>query len=194
VTTDDLTQLSAFLTAVSSELGSPEVMGVTQAHLITYPLALGRVTPSQDMHGVGVTSALKSGALIKIPNYVVVADSVPAVAGGLATAKLTGERYLQLTRTLNNAYVTAQIDRLAHAGKSTYTETSTLIGKNVAFLKAHEREFHALVGLGLDVTHVRLTPAANAANASEKGCYSGMDLALALQNGCVQGTFTPKTP
>jgi predicted esterase len=81
-----------------------------------------------------------------------IADRVPAIAQGFTTAHLSARRYLQLSRTLNNAFITDQLDRLLHHGTPTRLDTTSVIGKNVAFIRANRSDFDRLVALSLDVT------------------------------------------
>jgi len=146
VTPADFAQLLTFLQATTAEWSKPAMGELMKRHVIQYPMALGNVGT-----GVNVPPQLQAGAMIPIPNYAIIADSTPAVAQGLASAKLTGRRYLQLSRTLNAAFVTEQLDRLSHGGTPQVNDTSTVIGKNVAFIRSHQAEFGKLVQLALDV-------------------------------------------
>jgi hypothetical protein len=149
VADSDFTKLKAFLQATVSEWGKPEIQGLMQRHILQYPMAIG------SLPGVTIPAQLSAGTPIPIPNYAVVADSVPAVASGLSSAKLTAQRYLQLSRTLNAAWVTEQLDRLGHNGTPQMKDTTTVIGKNVAYIRAHQADFNQLVQLALDVVTFR---------------------------------------
>lgn len=146
VADSDFAQLLTFLKATMHEWSKPLAVQMMKKHVLTYRMELGD-------YGTGVTvpRVFQPGQPIPIPDYAVIADSIPAVAQGLASAKMSARRYLQLSRTLNIASVTDQMDRFAHQGKPQSTETKTLIGKNVAYIRAHRTQFDELVNLGLDV-------------------------------------------
>jgi hypothetical protein len=149
VADSDFTKLKTFLQATASEWGKPEMQELMKRHMIQYPMAVGTIP------GVTIPAQISAGTPIPIPNYVVVADSVPAVAAGLNSAKLTAARYLQLSRTLNAAWVTDQFDLMGHKGTPTMKDTTTIIGKNVAYIRAHQADFNQLVQLALDVITFR---------------------------------------
>jgi hypothetical protein len=149
VTQNDFTQLKDFLQATTTEWSKKDVGGLMSRHVVKYPLALG------DLGGATAPPQIKTGTLIPIPNYQVVSDSNPIVAKGFASAKLSAPRYMQLSRTLNNAFITEQLDRILHNGSPKSTDTTTVIGKNVAFIRANQAAFNGLVQLALDVTPLR---------------------------------------
>jgi hypothetical protein len=154
VTSDDFAQLLTFLRATMHEWNKPEARRLMTAHQLQYRMELGDYGT-----GVVVPPPLEPGRSIPIPDYALIADSMPTVAQGLASAKLTGRRYLQLSRTLSIAWVTDQLDRSSHDGTPQVTETKTVIGKNVAFIRSHQAEFAKLVELGLDVITLRTSDA-----------------------------------
>ena len=150
ITPADFEHLSVFLKAIVKERAKPELMALMTNHQVEYPMVLGSVGT-----GATIPPDFKPGSMIRIPNYVLIADSAPAVMQALTTAKLTGARYMQLSRTLNVATVTDQIDVTAHGGTPQVTDSSTLIGKNVVFIRTHPTAFMALVRAKLDVSSLQ---------------------------------------
>jgi len=63
---------------------------------------------------------------------------------------LTGTRYMQLHRTLICASVTDQLDRGLHGGKASVTDTTAIINRNAAFLRANPKVEPGLREVGLE--------------------------------------------
>jgi imidazolonepropionase-like amidohydrolase len=148
VTLEDVEQLLTFLRATLSEWQKPEVAEFYQTNLVKYPITIGDVG--------GPVPATFKGASFAAPDMGALADKFPTVKAALEQAKLTPLRYMQLHRAILCASLTDQLDRAMHEGKSTTsTDTTSVINKNVAFLRANPKVEPDLRAAGLELPMIQ---------------------------------------
>lgn len=139
VTTDILAKLKTFYVQYMQDAAPVRESGLN--HRLLMPLPEFRVA--------GLARPLVSQPLL-FPDMVARAEQVPEIANNLRTAGMTAKEFLQWRRSIICAATQNRLEATVH-GDSAAIDTSTVIGRNAAFIRKHPTEWMDLAKSGMQV-------------------------------------------
>jgi hypothetical protein len=139
LTVDVLTKMTTFLNAFMQE---PDSIKTTarKANQMTLVVSVGA---NKQMDQIGM-------------DLVAMATKYPSVAADLKAVGLTAQEWQAYRWALNSASATVDLGMTAPSG--------SVLAKNVAFFRDHEKEIHALEASGMSLSHIKRATGAGAAN------------------------------
>jgi hypothetical protein len=144
LTTDVLTKMTAF---VSQYLKAPkELQDSAGLYRTMMPI------PFAPIARLSSFPALPS---MNAPDMVTLAAKFPAIAENFKQAGITPHEYMRVRRSLMAAHVHMSANKAVNGDAAPF-DTSNVIGKNSAFLKAHPTELQALAAAGMSLPELQV--------------------------------------